>query len=99
MNTTAAFNYLATLYERAVGRGLDVTAIRLFLAEQGIRRTPAQVVHDLDDVFAFHGYAASHQPLPTKSLAQSDSEIDSMSSTHVLAYNKAWEANRRAGAV
>lgn len=96
--TTASFNYVASLYEAAVDLGLDVHAIRLFLAEHGIRRTPAQVGHDLDFVYAFTGYADSHPPLPAKSMAQSDSEINSMLSPQVTAYNRAWEAARRAGA-
>lgn len=93
--TTASFNYVASLYEAAVDASMDVHAIRLFLAEHGIRRTPAQVLHDLDYVFEFTGYADSHQPVPALTTAAFDASIDAMSSTQVRRHNDAWEANRR----
>lgn len=97
--TTATFNYVAAMYEKAVDRDLDVTAIRRFLAEHGVRRTPAQVLHDLDTVFQFTGYADSH-PAPTGlTTEQLDASIDSMSSTQVRRHNDAWEASWRAGSL
>lgn len=81
--TTASFNYIAAQYEGAVDMGLDVQAIRLRLAEHGIRRTPAQVLHDLDYVYAFTGYADSHQPLPALTMAESDTIIDNMTPKEV----------------
>jgi hypothetical protein len=72
----AAAQYLARLYEPAVDRGLDVEAIRLFLAARGIPRTPGQVRDDLDSVFAFHRYAASHPAQPILTLKQADAGID-----------------------
>jgi hypothetical protein len=55
-----AARYIGSLYESCVDRGLDVAQIRDHLAAQGIRRLASQVVHELDNVYAFHGYSASH---------------------------------------
>lgn len=73
---TSAFRYLATLYEHAVDRGLDTEAIRLHLAAHGVLRSPAMVVHDLDNLYGFHGYAATHAPAPAQSLQAFDKAID-----------------------
>jgi hypothetical protein len=89
--TTASFNYVAALYESAVDSGLDVQAIRLFLAEHGIRRTPAQVVYDLDTVFEFTDYADSHPAPARQTVKQFDA---SMSAKQVRLFNEEWEANR-----
>lgn len=80
---TAMFDHIAAQYEAAVDRGLDVHAIRLRLAEHGIRRTPAQVVYDLDTVFEFAGYVDSHQPPPSLAMAESDTIIDNMTPKEV----------------
>ena len=92
--TKASFNYIASIYEAAVDNGLDVHAIRLLLAERGIRRTPAQVVHDLDTVFEFTAYADSHPAPARQTVKQFDASIDSMSAKQVRLFNEEWEANR-----
>lgn len=60
---TPAARYIASKYEKAVDLGLDLEAMRRYLLERGIKRTPAAVVYDLDERYGFHGYAASH-PAP-----------------------------------
>jgi len=60
LKLTPAQNYLATLYENAVDARMDIDAMRLYLLEQGVRRTPAQLVDELENTFGFLGYAASH---------------------------------------
>lgn len=60
---TSAQKYIASRYEKAVDLGLDLEAMRRYLLERGIKRTPAAVVFDLDERYRFHGYAASH-PAP-----------------------------------
>ncbi len=72
---TAAQNYLYRLYESCVDRSLDLTQIRLHLASRGIPRTPAQVVRDLDHVFAFAGYVSSHKPKRSLSVQEFDANI------------------------
>jgi hypothetical protein len=71
----AASKYLARLYENAVDRGLDLTAIRHYLASHGIARTPAQVEHDLDTVFSFEGYTTNHPAPEVLSLTQIDCQF------------------------
>jgi len=65
LKLTTAQNYLSTLYESCIDSDMDVESIRLYLLEQGVRRTPAQVLDELENVFCFPGYAASH-PAPKK---------------------------------
>lgn len=65
MKLTTAQNYLATLYENAVDARMDIDAMRLYLLEQGVRRTPAQLVDELENTFGFLAYAARH-PAPAK---------------------------------
>jgi len=65
MKLTTAQNYLATLYENAVDADMDIDAMRLYLLEQGVKRSPAQVVDELENVFGFLGYASRH-PAPAK---------------------------------
>lgn len=60
---TAAEKYIASKYEAAVDAQLDVGAVRRYLLAHGIKHTPAQVLHQLDNVLCFTGYAASH-PAP-----------------------------------
>jgi hypothetical protein len=59
-----AEKFIAAKYEAAVDLGLDVEAIRQFLLAHGIKRTPAQVKHELDNVYGFYQYADRH-PAPT----------------------------------
>jgi len=76
--TKAGHAYLATQYEQAVDAGMDVAAIHRHLQHLGIARTPREVLHDLDNVYQFHGYAASHPaPLPLD-VAALDKAIDQM---------------------
>lgn len=72
----AASRYIASLYESAIDRGLDTEAIRLYLAARGVLRSPAMVVHDLDHVYSFHHYAATHAPTQALSVQAFDKAID-----------------------
>lgn len=76
--TKAGSEYLATQYEQAVDRGLDVAAIHRHLLHLGIARSPLEVVHDLDNVYQFYGYAASHPAPPPSDVATLDRAIDQM---------------------
>jgi hypothetical protein len=58
--TPAGHAYIARLYEGFVDRGLDVGQIGKELVSAGIRRTEGQVVYDLEERYAFAGYAAAH---------------------------------------
>jgi hypothetical protein len=71
----AATHYIARLYESCVDRGLDLEATRLYLASRGIARTPGQVVYDLDHVFEFSGYSASHPAPAVQSLEEFDETV------------------------
>jgi hypothetical protein len=73
--TPAAFRYIGTLYESCIDRGLDLTAIRHHLASHGIARAPAQVKHDLDNVFSFAGYSDSPPAPAVVSLKQIDATM------------------------
>lgn len=66
---------IATIYEFCVDQHLDVEAIRLHLAANGIRRSPAAVAHDLTHTYSFTGYAASHPAPPVTTLAELDAEL------------------------
>jgi hypothetical protein len=72
----AAERYINRLYEQAVDRQLDLAQIRSHLAARGVVRSAFQVVDDLDNVYAFHGYAASHQPAPAQCVQAFDKGID-----------------------
>lgn len=76
---TTAERYIASRYEEAVGLRLDLDEVRAYLMAHGIPRTPAQVVHDLDTVYEFYGYAASHAAPVHVSTAVLDKIIDRMS--------------------
>lgn len=65
LKLTPAQTYLCRLYETCVDADMDVEAVRLYLLDQGIRKTPAMIVDDLEHTFGFLGYAASH-PAPAK---------------------------------
>lgn len=73
---TPAQIYVATHYEAAVDLGLDLDALRLHLLSRGIKRTPAQVLHELDEVYGFHGYASRNPAPPKPDLAKLDALID-----------------------
>lgn len=72
---TPASRYIARLYEVAVDSQLDVTAIRRYLASNGIARSPVHVLHDLDNVYAFYGYAASHPAPVVQTMAEWDAAL------------------------
>jgi hypothetical protein len=91
----ASFRYIAGLYESAVDSGLDVQAIRLFLAEHGVRRTPAQIVYDLDTVFEFTDYADTHPAPPPDNLTAIDAAVEAMTWKEVRLFNDAWDAGIR----
>lgn len=72
---TAADRYIASLYESAIGLRLDLDAMRRYLLAHGVRRTPAQLVFDLDERFCFYGYAASHPAPAQRTYAEIDKEL------------------------
>jgi hypothetical protein len=58
MSLTPAQKYLASIYEQAVDLGLDVEAMRKYLLGRGVKRTPLQLEHELENLCGFYGYAA-----------------------------------------
>jgi hypothetical protein len=62
--TAAGFAYLGGLYEHCVDRSMNVVETQNYLASKGAGRPLLQVKHELDHVFGFHGYAASHPAPP-----------------------------------
>ena len=62
---TPTEQYVASKYEAGVDQQLDIDALRLFLLEQGIKRSPAQVAWELEEKYGFYGYA-SRYPAPAK---------------------------------
>lgn len=85
--TKSGHAYLATQYENAVDRGLDVAAIHRHLLHLGIARTRREVVHDLEHVYQFHGYAATHPaPLPPD-VAALDLAIQRMTPAQLAAFD------------
>jgi len=82
---TPAEKYIATKYEEAVDLQLDLDALRHYLLAHGIKRTAAQLVHDLDETYGFYGYASSH-PAPTLAdVAEFDKAIDRMTMSQLAA--------------
>jgi hypothetical protein len=75
---TTAQKYIASRYEEAVGLRLNLDEVRAYLLAHGIPRTPAQVVFDLDETYAFAGYTASHPAPAPVSTAVLDKIIDRM---------------------
>lgn len=65
LKLTPAQNYLSTLYEHAVDADMDIDAMRLYLLDQGVKRSPAQLVDELENTFGFLGYA-KRRPAPAK---------------------------------
>lgn len=72
----AAFNYVGRIYESLVDAHLDLGQIGQELFRRGIPRTPAQIVHDLDSVYQFAGYSASHPAPAAPTQKQIDAEIE-----------------------
>lgn len=87
--TKAGRDYLATQYEQAVDRGLDVDTMRVHLASIGIPRTPAQLRHDLDVTYAFAGYWASHPAPPPPDVLALDKAIDQMTNKQLKLHDLA----------
>lgn len=73
---TAADRYIASLYESAIGLRLDLDAMRRYLLERGVKRTPAQLVFDLDERYCFYGYASRHPAPAPVDLDAIDRAID-----------------------
>ena len=64
MTLTAAQKYVAGLYEQAVDAGLDLNEMMKYLFDRGIKRTPYRLEYELETVFSFFGYVASHPLKP-----------------------------------
>lgn len=94
---TTAQKYIASRYEEAVDLQLDVGAVRRYLLARGIRHTPAQVVHQLDNVLCFAGYAASHPAPAQADLDAIDRAIDRMTPQEIrrLPIPTAWTYGRQ----
>lgn len=73
--TPAGFRYLAGLYESCIDAEMDVAAIYAYLTRKGVSVTRAEVIHHLDHVFKFHGYASTHPAKPVLTFAQADAEM------------------------
>lgn len=80
---TPADRYIASLYESAIGLQLDLDAMRRYLLAHGVRRTPAQVVFELDEKFCFYGYASRHPAPAPIDLDALDLAIDRMKDREV----------------
>lgn len=76
MILTAAQKYLASLYEQAIDLGLDIDAIRHYLIERGVKRTPLQLEDELENVYGFYDYVASHPPAPVMGVREWDRAVD-----------------------
>lgn len=76
MTLTTAQKYVGMLYERAVDLDLDLDEVRRYLLEHGVVRTPGQVAYELEHVYEFHQYAATHQPKPVISLRDWDKAVE-----------------------
>jgi len=70
--TPAGFTYLAKLYEQAVDQRMDVGAIHAYLTRKGVAVTRAEVIHQLEHVFSFPGYAAANPAKPMLTYAEID---------------------------
>ena len=73
--TPAGFRYLAGLYESCIDAEMDVGAIHAHLTRKGVSVTRAEVVHHLDHVFKFDGYAKAHPAKPILTYAQADAAM------------------------
>jgi hypothetical protein len=69
---TPAARYIGSVYESCVDRRLNLAQIKDYLATHGIRRLASQVVHELDNVYCFAGYSASHPAPAVLTLKQID---------------------------
>jgi hypothetical protein len=69
------FAYLGDIYEEAVDAGLNITEIQAHLSKRGIHKGLMAIRYDLDHVFSFAGYAASHPAPAYKTLAEIDAAL------------------------
>lgn len=76
LKLTPAQSYLASLYEHCVDNQKDVDAIRLYLLERGVKKSPGMVADELENVFGFLGYASSHAAPAKPDIAMLDALID-----------------------
>lgn len=73
--TPAGFTYLAKLYEQAIDQKLDVGQIHSYLIRKGVAVTRSEVVHQLDHVFSYHGYAAANPAKPAMTYEEFDAQM------------------------
>jgi hypothetical protein len=69
------FAYLGDIYESAVDAGLNLTEIQAHLSKRGIHKGLLAIRYDLDFVFSFTGYAASHPAPAYQTLAEIDAVL------------------------
>ncbi|MBB6135985.1 hypothetical protein HD842_004162 [Massilia aurea] len=69
------FAYLGDVYEQAVDAGLNLTEIQAHLSKRGIHKGLMAIRYDLDHVFSFSGYAASHPAPAYQTLAEIDAVL------------------------
>lgn len=69
------FAYLGDIYEEAVDAGLNLTEIQAHLSKRGIHKGLMAIRYDLDHVFSFAGYAASHPAPAYQTLAEIDAVL------------------------
>jgi len=68
--TPAGHRYVAGIYEQLVDAGMHLGQIQGALARKGITRTPGQIEYDLETLYGFAGYCASHPATPRLTFAQ-----------------------------
>ncbi|TQK07002.1 hypothetical protein [Herbaspirillum sp. SJZ107] len=81
--TPAGFNFVAGLYEKAIGARMHLGQIQEYLKANGIMKSIWQVRNDLDSTFCFYGYADSHPMPPPINLAEVDKEISRQYALHL----------------
>jgi hypothetical protein len=69
------FAYLGDIYEEAVDAGLNLIEIQAHLSKRGIHKGLLAIRYDLDHVFSFAGYAASHPAPAYLTLAEIDAVL------------------------
>lgn len=69
------FAYMGDIYEEAVDAGLNLIEIQAHLSKRGIHKGLMAIRYDLDHVFSFAGYAASHPAPAYQTLAEIDAVL------------------------
>lgn len=69
------FAYMGDIYEEAVDAGLNLIEIQAHLSKRGIHKGLMAIRYDLDHVFSFAGYAASHPAPAYMTLAEIDAVL------------------------